>query len=78
LLLTDDRALAEDLVQDAFARLVERLRHLRDPGAFGAYLRRNIVNSALQFLIEGVSRPAVGRFHEPHLWGIAISIDPVT
>jgi Sigma-70 region 2 len=45
-LLTGDRALAEDLVQDAFARLVGRLRHLRDPGAFGGYLRRTIVNLA--------------------------------
>jgi RNA polymerase sigma-70 factor (sigma-E family) len=45
-LLTGDRALAEDLVQEAFARLVGRLRHLRDPGAFGAYLRRMIVNLA--------------------------------
>jgi RNA polymerase sigma-70 factor (sigma-E family) len=43
-LLTGDRALAEDLVQEAFARLVGRLRHLRDPGAFSAYLRRTIVN----------------------------------
>ena len=45
-LLTGDRSLAEDLVQEAFARLVGRLRHLRDPGAFGAYLRRTIVNLA--------------------------------
>jgi RNA polymerase sigma-70 factor (sigma-E family) len=45
-LLTGDRALAEDLVQDAFARLVGRLRHLRYPDAFGAYLRRTIVNLA--------------------------------
>ena len=45
-LLTGDRALAEDLVQEAFARLVGRLQHLRDPGAFGAYLRRTIVNLA--------------------------------
>ena len=45
-LLTGDRALAEDLVQDAFARLVGRLQHLRDRGAFGAYLRRTIVNLA--------------------------------
>jgi RNA polymerase sigma-70 factor (sigma-E family) len=45
-LLTGDRVLAEDLVQDAFARLVGRLRHLNDPGAFGAYLRRTIVNLA--------------------------------
>jgi RNA polymerase sigma-70 factor (sigma-E family) len=45
-LLTGDRALAEDLVQEAFERLVGRLRHLRDPGVFGAYLRRTIVNLA--------------------------------
>jgi RNA polymerase sigma-70 factor (sigma-E family) len=45
-LLTGDWALAEDLVQDAFTRLVGRLQHLRDPGAFGAYLRRTIVNLA--------------------------------
>jgi RNA polymerase sigma-70 factor (sigma-E family) len=45
-LLTGDRALAEDLVQDAFVRLIGRLRHLREPNAFGAYLRRTIVNLA--------------------------------
>ena len=43
-LLTGDRALAEDLAQDAFVRLAGRLVHLRDPGAFEAYLRRTIVN----------------------------------
>jgi len=48
-LLTGDRALAEDLVQDAFARLVGRLRHLRDANAFGAYLRRTIVNLSTSY-----------------------------
>src|SRR5438045_7060440 len=43
-LLTGDHALAEDLVQDAFVRLAGRLVHLRDPGAFEAYLRRTVVN----------------------------------
>jgi RNA polymerase sigma-70 factor (sigma-E family) len=43
-LLTGDRALAEDLVQDAFVKLAGRLTHLRDPGAFDAYLRRTVVN----------------------------------
>ena len=38
--------MAEDLVQDAFVRLVGRLRHLREPNPFGAYLRRTIVNLA--------------------------------
>jgi RNA polymerase sigma-70 factor (sigma-E family) len=45
-LLTGDRALAEDLVQDAFVRLAGRLAHLRDEGAFEAYLRRTVVNLA--------------------------------
>ena len=43
-LLTGDRALAEDLVQEAFVRFVGRLDHLRDPETFDAYLRRTIVN----------------------------------
>jgi RNA polymerase sigma-70 factor (sigma-E family) len=44
--LTGDRALAEDVVQDAFVKLAGRLAHLRDPGAFDAYLRRTVVNLA--------------------------------
>jgi RNA polymerase sigma-70 factor (sigma-E family) len=43
-LLTGDRALAEDLVQEAFARFVGRLLHLRDPAAFGSYLRTTLIN----------------------------------
>jgi RNA polymerase sigma-70 factor (sigma-E family) len=43
-LLTGDRAVAEDLVQDAFVRLAGRLAHLRDAGSFDAYLRRTVVN----------------------------------
>jgi RNA polymerase sigma-70 factor (sigma-E family) len=44
--LTGDRVLAEDLVQDAFVKLAGRLAHLRDQGAFDAYLRRTVVNLA--------------------------------
>jgi RNA polymerase sigma-70 factor (sigma-E family) len=43
-MLTGDRLLAEDLVQDAFVKLAGRLVHLRDPGAFDSYLRRTVVN----------------------------------
>ena len=39
-LLTGDRALAEDLVHEAFVRLFGRFRDLRNPDAFGAYLDR--------------------------------------
>lgn len=47
--LTGDRSLAEDLVQDAFARLAGRFAHLRDPAAFDAYLRRTVVNLAYSY-----------------------------
>jgi RNA polymerase sigma-70 factor (sigma-E family) len=43
-LLLQDRMLAEDIVQDAFVKVAGRLIHLRDPGAFDAYLRRTVVN----------------------------------
>src|SRR4051812_26785365 len=45
-LLTGDMGLAQDLAQDAFVKLAGRLVHLRDPGAFDAYLRRTVVNLA--------------------------------
>jgi RNA polymerase sigma-70 factor (sigma-E family) len=45
-LLTGNRAVAEDLVQDAFVRLAGRLLHLRHPDDFAPYLRRTVVNLA--------------------------------
>lgn len=45
-LLTGDRTLADDLVQDAFVYLAGRLSHLRNPDSFDAYLRRTVVNLA--------------------------------
>jgi RNA polymerase sigma-70 factor (sigma-E family) len=45
-LLTGDRALAEDVMQEAFVRVARRLVQLRDPAAFGGYLRRAVVNVA--------------------------------
>ena len=43
-LLTGDIRLAEDLVQEAFVRLIGRFSDLRHPEAFPAYLRRTVVN----------------------------------
>lgn len=43
-LLTGDHAVAEDLVQEAFVRVLGRFGHLRVPDAFESYLRRTIVN----------------------------------
>jgi RNA polymerase sigma factor (sigma-70 family) len=45
-LLTGDRSVAEDITQDAFVRVSGRLTHLREGGAFDAYLRRAVVNLA--------------------------------
>lgn len=43
-LLTGDHGLAEDLVQDAFVRVIGRFGQLRDELGFDAYLRRTVVN----------------------------------
>lgn len=45
-LVTGDRDIAEDLVQDAFVRLTGRLLHLRRRAEFEWYLRRTVVNLA--------------------------------
>ncbi len=45
-MITGDRQLAEDLVQDAFVKLAGRLVHMRDPVACDSYLRRSVVNLA--------------------------------
>jgi RNA polymerase sigma-70 factor (sigma-E family) len=61
-LLTGDRALAEDLVQEAFVRFVGRLHFLRDPDAFGGYLYRTIVNlSKNHFRRRSVERAYLAR-----------------
>jgi RNA polymerase sigma-70 factor (sigma-E family) len=43
-LLTGSRAEAEDLVHEAFVRVVGRIHHLRTRDAFDAYLLRTVVN----------------------------------
>jgi RNA polymerase sigma-70 factor (sigma-E family) len=45
-LITGDRSLAEDLVQEAFVRMYGRFRDLRSADAFPWYLRRTVVNLA--------------------------------
>ena len=46
-LLTGDQQTAEDLVQDAFVRLFRRYGDLRPDGDIGAYLRKTVVNLAI-------------------------------
>jgi RNA polymerase sigma-70 factor (sigma-E family) len=70
-LLTGDHAVAEDLVQDAFVRLAGRLAHLRDQGAFEAYLRRTVVNlSYSHFRHRRVERAHLDRQAESSERGI--------
>jgi RNA polymerase sigma-70 factor (sigma-E family) len=52
-LITGDRYLAEDLVQEAFVRLAGRFADLRNPDAFEAYLRRTVVNLARMHFRRG-------------------------
>jgi DNA-directed RNA polymerase specialized sigma24 family protein len=42
-LLTGDHDVAEDLVQDAFVKLIGRFADLRSPESFDVYLRRTVV-----------------------------------
>jgi RNA polymerase sigma factor (sigma-70 family) len=63
-LLTGQREVAEDLAQEAFIKAAGRFRHLRDPAAFPAYLRRTLVNlhtSRLRRL--GRERSVMARTH---------------
>ena len=46
LMLTGERELSEDLVQEAFVRVAAKLDSLREPDAFGAYLTRAVANLA--------------------------------
>lgn len=47
LLLVGDRDRAEDLVHDAFVRIISRFAHRRHPDDFGAYLKRTMINLAI-------------------------------
>ena len=77
-LLTGDRAVAEDLVQEAFVRFVGRLRFLRDPDAFEPYLRRTIVNlSKNHFRRRAVERTYLER-EGPRAEDVSIDPDVAT
>ena len=43
-LMTGDRALAEDLAQEAFVKIMGRFADRRPPEAFSAYLRKTVIN----------------------------------
>jgi RNA polymerase sigma-70 factor (sigma-E family) len=86
--ITGDRMLAEDLVQEAFARLAARFPELRDPGAFGAYLRTTVTNLARShfrrlslersFLEQEVAMHTTGGGPESHreVWDAVLRLPP--
>jgi RNA polymerase sigma factor (sigma-70 family) len=61
-LITLDRELSRDIVQDAFVRVAGRFGHLRFPDAFEAYLRQTVVNLCTShFRHERIARAYVER-----------------
>ena len=46
-LVTHDEPLAEDVVQDTFVRLYQRIRHFDESRPFGPYFMRSVANAAL-------------------------------
>jgi RNA polymerase sigma-70 factor (sigma-E family) len=76
LLLTGDRATAEDVVQDAFLGLCRRWSRLDDPGRAVSYLRASVVNGCRSVhrsrRIAWLRRPP----HDPPVWSAeATAID---
>jgi RNA polymerase sigma-70 factor (sigma-E family) len=60
-LLVDDRATAEDVVQDAFSATYEKWHRLRDTTAVLAYLQTSVVNGSRSRLRRrGVARRRTG------------------
>ncbi|HRQ65047.1 MAG TPA: sigma-70 family RNA polymerase sigma factor [Xanthomonadaceae bacterium] len=48
--IAGSEAAAEDVVQEAFLTLMRRARSLRDPLAFGGWLKRVVANQAIDYL----------------------------
>ena len=72
-MLTGDRSLAEDLVQEAFVRVAAKLDALRDPSAFGAYLTRAVANLAKSHF----RHQQVARRHTRTVDASSLVVDPV-
>jgi RNA polymerase sigma-70 factor (sigma-E family) len=70
-LMTGDRAMAEDVVQDAFERLHRRWSRLREPGSGLAYARASVVNGCRM----AHRRSAVARRYAARLAGPSLGVD---
>jgi RNA polymerase sigma-70 factor (sigma-E family) len=67
-LLTGDRDLAEDIVQDAFLGLHRALPRLRDDGRIPGYLRVSVVNGCRSALRSRRRASLVRAVHDPPAW----------
>ena len=74
--LTGDHAVAEDLVQDAFVRVIGRLGQLRDEMRFDAYLRRTVVNLSCGTLRRRRVGAGRGAEERDELWRRLDSVAP--
>ena len=68
LLLTGDRASAEDVVQDAFCGLYRRWDHLDDTGKALGYLRVAVMNGCRTLLRARRRAALFGVQHDPPVW----------
>ncbi|MGP4016469.1 SigE family RNA polymerase sigma factor [Saccharopolyspora sp. 5N708] len=62
-LLVDDRASAEDIVQDAYVRVFDSRARLRDPDKALAFLRQSVLNRARSML----RRRMIAKKYQPKL-----------
>jgi RNA polymerase sigma-70 factor, ECF subfamily len=65
-LVTHDEPMAEDVVQEAFVRFYERIRHFDERRPFEPYFLRSVVNAALN-AVEKESRSAASLDEDAHL-----------
>ena len=73
IMLTGDRPLSEDLVQEAFVRVAAKLHVLRDPSAFNAYLTRAVANLAKSHF----RRQEVAKRHVRAVDASSLVVEPV-
>ena len=70
-LITGNESQAEDLAHDAFIKVAGRFGDLRDPHAFGPYLKRTVINLANSFFrrrrLERAYLEAEGRAARPDI-----------
>jgi len=77
-LLTGDRAVAEDLVQEAFVRFVGGFLFLRYPHDFEPYLRRTIVNLSKNYFRRRAVERAYLEREGPRIEDVSTSPDVAT